>query len=138
MTLLQGILTNTYNSLNKVPEWQRRTRHFNSAASPLSRHGGAGFEKETTAALMRIREIANQCGTTVADIATRWVIANPAITCALIGARSIEKLNENIRASASPLPVDVKAELDKVTDALKTAMGNHFDYYESPENDRTI
>lgn len=138
MTLLQGILTDRFATLGEVPEWQRRTRHFNAAATPLSRHGGSGFEAETTAALSRIREIARDYGTTIADIATQWVIANPAITCALIGARTIDKLKENIRSASVKLPADTKQALDEVTHQLKESMGNHFDYYESPENDRTL
>jgi myo-inositol catabolism protein IolS len=138
MTLLQGILTNRFGSLSDVPEWQRRTRHFDAAATPLSRHGGKGFEQQTTEALHRIREIAGDYGTTIADIATQWVIANPAITSALIGARTLEKLNENIRAASASLPGEIKLALDEVTTPLKELMGNHFDYYESPENDRTV
>ncbi|MFT3705571.1 MAG: aldo/keto reductase [Agriterribacter sp.] len=138
MTLLQGILTDSYATLADVPEWQRRTRHFNKTATPRSRHRGDGFEKETTEALMRIRELAKQYQTTVADIATQWVIANPTITCALIGARTVAKLNENIRSASTVMPAELKEQLDKATEILKNAMGNHFDYYENPANDRTI
>lgn len=138
MTLLQGILTDRYVSLNDVPEWQRRTRHFNAAGTPLSRHGEKGFEQETTEALLRIREIAGNCKTTIAEIATQWVISNPAITCALIGARTVEKLNDNIRSASIELASDIRDLLNNATAELKDLMGNHFDYYENPENDRTV
>ncbi len=138
MTLLQGILTDLYRSLDDVPEWQRRTRHFKAAGSPLSRHGEKGFEEETGNALSAIRMIAAEEGLSVASLATRWAIANPAITCALIGARNIKKLEENIRAAEGRLSTTVLERLNEVTDELKNKMTAHFDYYDSKENDRTL
>ncbi len=70
MTLLQGILTGKYGSLAEVPEWQRRTRHFNSAGTPKCRHGEAGFEKETTEALKEIETISKSCGIKMSVLAT--------------------------------------------------------------------
>ncbi|MDR3715080.1 MAG: aldo/keto reductase [Puia sp.] len=138
MTLLQGILTGLYRSLEEVPEWQRRTRHFRAAGSPLSRHGEDGFEEQTEKARTAVRMIAGEEGISLASLATRWVLANPAITCALIGARNTRKLEENIAAAEGRLSTDTLNRLDKVTDKLKNKMDAHFDYYESTQNDRTL
>ncbi len=138
MTLLQGILTDLYGSLDEVPEYQRRTRHFNASGSLLSRHGEEGFEEDTADALFALRKVAADEGISMASLATRWAIANPAITSALIGARNIKKLDENIRAAEGRLSSAVLEKINRVTDTLKNKMDAHFDYYESKENDRTL
>ncbi len=137
MTLMQGILTNRFKELQEVPAWQRRTRHFNASGSTLSRHGETGHEQPTQKTLDSLRLVAAQEGLSLAALATRWVISHPAITCALIGARSVNKLRENVLAAEgrlSPLTID---RLNRLTAGLRDIMGNHFDYYESKENDRT-
>ncbi|MCU0937997.1 MAG: aldo/keto reductase [Burkholderiaceae bacterium] len=137
MTLLQGVLTGKYASLAQVPAWQRRTRHFDAAGTPLCRHGERGFERETGAAVEAIRGIAADCGMPMAELSTRWALSGDGISCALVGARNAAQLAESLAAARGGLDADVRARLDAATEPLKQAMGNHFDYYESPANDRT-
>jgi len=63
--------------------------------------------------------------------------ANPDVACTLVGSRSVEKLEANVRAVEHPLPARIVARLNAITDPLKQRLGPSFDYYESPENDRT-
>jgi len=137
MTLLQGVLSDLYPELNAVPPHQRRTRHFSAAASPLARHGEAGAEAETGAALSAIRAIAAECGMSTAEIATRWALAGPGITCCLVGVRSARRLEDNVRAAAEPLAPDIRERLNAATRPLLEKLGDSFDYYESVENNRT-
>ncbi len=51
MSLLQGVLADIYPTLDDVPDWQRRTRHFDSRRTPHTRHGLTGVELETNDAL---------------------------------------------------------------------------------------
>jgi hypothetical protein len=44
----------------------------------------------------------------------------------------------NVKAVHSTLDREIKAELDRITLPVMEKLGNHFDYYESAENDRTI
>jgi aryl-alcohol dehydrogenase-like predicted oxidoreductase len=136
MTLLQGILTGKYASLDDVPEWQRRTRHFSFTGSPKSRHGEPGFEPETAAALKGIGLISKKYGIKMSELAAKWVI-NSGITCALVGARNVRQLEENVKSLEAPVTAEIVRELNQVTDLLKEKMGNHLDYYESIVNDRT-
>lgn len=138
MTLLQGILTGKYKNLSDVPEWQRRSRHFNCAGTPRCRHGEAGFEPETEAALAAIKTLANEAGMSMGELATRWAIAEPAVSCALTGARNEAQLAENLKAAEGALDPALVESLREATGPLRDAMGNHFDYYESRENDRTL
>jgi len=136
-TLLQGILTEKYQGLSDVPKWQRRTRHFDSVGNTLARHGGAGAENETQAALDRIREIALSADVPVSTLAIRWAISNPEITCALVGSRSPQRIRENARDATGALDQEVVAALNEATRPVLEKLGNRFDYYESADNDRT-
>jgi aryl-alcohol dehydrogenase-like predicted oxidoreductase len=137
MTLMQGLLADLYPTLADIPPYQRRTRHFHHERCELTRHGEEGVEAETGAALAAIRRIAKECGMTMAELATKWALAGQGITCCLIGARSVRKLEENVRAAAAPLPPEVVAKLNQATQPLLDKLGNSFDYYESYENNRT-
>lgn len=138
MALLQGILADNYATLDDVPVWQRRTRHFNAAGTQECRHGEAGAEAETNAALEGIRQLSRECGLRMPDLALKWILETAGITCTLVGSRNINQLYENVRAAETPLPDGVKEALDKLTTPLKETLGNHFDYYESTANDRTV
>lgn len=137
MVLLQGVLSDRYATLADVPPYQRRTRHFSSAGSPLARHGEPGAEAETSAALAAIRQIARECGMTTTDLATKWALAGDGITCCLVGTRNPERLEESVRAVQEPLPPEIVARLGAATQPLLARLGDGFDYYESRENDRT-
>ena len=137
MTLLQGVLADLYPTLDDVPAYQARTRHFSHARSELIRHGENGAEEETAAALGHIRRIARETGMTMAELATKWALAGRGITCCLIGARTVSKLDANVRAAAQPLSSDIIQELNTVTQPVLDKLGDSFDYYESFANNRT-
>jgi aryl-alcohol dehydrogenase-like predicted oxidoreductase len=70
-------------------------------------------------------------------LATQWVL-KMGITCALVGARNAKQLEENVKALEAEVEDEIIHQLNQVTENLKQKLGNHFDYYESAENDRTI
>ena len=43
-----------------------------------------------------------------------WLAGNPDLTAPIIGPRTIEQLNDAIKAAEIVLPEDMKAELDKI------------------------
>jgi len=138
MALLQGILADIYPEFEDIPVWQRRTRHFNSKRTKECRHGEGGAEEETAIALKGIRRVCKETGLPMAEIAIRWILENDAITCTLVGSRNVSELSANVKAVNAPLSEEIKAELDQITLPLMEKLGNHFDYYESAENDRTL
>lgn len=137
MALLQGVLSDRYTSLDELPEYRRRTRHFDSRKTPLSRHGLTGCEPETTAAVTAIRAIAQRVGLPTSDLALKWAIAGEGITCSLCGSRNVAALQANLKAAAEPLDPALIAELNRATAPLLAALGPSFDYYENPAHDRT-
>lgn len=137
MALLQGVLTDLYPTLDDVPPWQRRTRHFDARKTPAARHGLEGEEEAMAQALVEIRAVCRATGHSLSALALKWAVANPGLACTLVGSRSVEKLEANVRAVEQPLPAEIVARLDAITDPLKERLGPSFDYYESPQNDRT-
>ncbi|MFT7159509.1 MAG: myo-inositol catabolism protein IolS [Bacteroidia bacterium] len=137
MSLLQGILADVYADIESIPFLMKRTRHFDSRQNNLSRHGELGFEKETADALNDIRKIAKDSGVSMADLAIKWAVAHDAISTSLVGVRGVKRLEANITAVNEALDFQLVNELNAVTDTLKEKLGNHVDYWESKENDRS-
>ncbi len=138
MSLLQGVLADIYPTLDDVPVWQRRTRHFDSRRTTHTRHGLPGAEAETNTALASIRAIAKKYSTTMPELALKWAMARPGITCSLCGSRNLHELRQNLKAAQEPLAPEIVEELDAATAPLLAKLGTSFDYYESPANDRTV
>jgi len=63
-----------------------------------------------------IEVIALRHNATISQIALAWMLANPVITSPIIGATSIEQLNENLGALKVKLAEDELALLNKLTD----------------------
>ncbi len=63
----------------------------------------------------RLYAFLDDVGMSITDVALRWVIANPDISTVLMGARSVEEVEQNVRAvAAGPLPRDMIEELDGI------------------------
>jgi aryl-alcohol dehydrogenase-like predicted oxidoreductase len=137
MSLMQGVLGDTYATLDDVPYWQRRTRHFDSRRTPQCRHGLPGAEVETAAALTAIRELARSHAMTTAELSLKWAMAGKGITSSLCGCRTVDKLAANIKAAAEPISGPLREKLNDITRPLMAKLGPSFDYWQNPSNDRT-
>ncbi|MEZ5103752.1 MAG: aldo/keto reductase [Draconibacterium sp.] len=71
--------------------------------------------KRTNAFLEKIRPLADDKNTTLAQLVIRWTIEQPGITIALVGARNAEQAVQNAKAMEIKLS---KAELDFITGEL--------------------
>ncbi|WP_299790498.1 aldo/keto reductase [uncultured Marivita sp.] len=63
----------------------------------------------------RMRMIASNKGCTVARVAISWLLHQPTVTSAILGATRPEQLLDNIGAAAVPLSTCDLGELDKVS-----------------------
>jgi L-glyceraldehyde 3-phosphate reductase len=87
--LAQGLLTTKY--LNGVPEGSR-----------ASLNGSLSQEQLTEKTLTHVRalnEIAAARGQSLAQMAVSWVLRDPRVTSALVGASSVTQLEENLAAA---------------------------------------
>jgi len=137
-SLLQGVLGDDFATLDDVPVMQRRTRHFDSRRNPQIRHGLPGEEAETAAALEAIRALARSHGLSTAELALKWAMAGPGLTCSLCGCRTVGKLAANIKAASEPISPDLREKLNLVTQPLMEKLGSSFDYWQNPSQDRTV
>jgi len=65
--------------------------------------------------LLRLYEFSDQVGLPLPELALRFVLSNPAIDTVLSGARSVQEVEQNVRAAqAGPLPPEVLAELEEI------------------------
>jgi L-glyceraldehyde 3-phosphate reductase len=111
--LAQGMLTDKY--LDGVPKDSR----VNSQDSTGSARGGsitrASLTPETLDCIRRLSNLAERRGESLAGLALAWTLRDPRITSALVGARTVHQLEENIvaieRVVLSPDELDEIDEL---------------------------
>ncbi len=133
--LLQGLLTGKFATAADVPDERARTRHF-SGTRPHARHGEAGHEEATFAAIDRIRDISDGLGLPMAQVALAWLLAQPGVTSVLAGARHPDQIAENVQAAEVELPADALAALSAATEPLKVALGDNPDMWQPKERSR--
>ena len=63
----------------------------------------------------KLKEIAAQAGKPLTQTALAWVLANPTVTSAIIGASRAEQLTDTLGAADLTLDADLKAKLDEVS-----------------------
>jgi aryl-alcohol dehydrogenase-like predicted oxidoreductase len=102
--LAGGFLTGKYRRENALPKSDRaggiRERYMNEW----------GFS-----VVDKLEEIGNQQGMTLAQTAIAWILANPAVTSAIIGANTLDQLHDTIKGAEFTLSAEEKVALDKIT-----------------------
>ncbi|HEX9064213.1 MAG TPA: L-glyceraldehyde 3-phosphate reductase [Streptosporangiaceae bacterium] len=102
--LAQGLLTSRY--LDGIPQGSRASRNDSLPSGLLT--------AETTGHLRALNEIASGRGQTLAQMALSWVLRDPVVTSALIGASSVAQLEENLAAaSARPFTAEELTAIDE-------------------------
>ena len=129
-TLLHGLLADKYATLEDMPDGRARTRHF-SKNRPGTRHTEDGCEQETFDALQRIRQIAADINQPVSLVAVAWVLHQPAVTAAIVGARNPQQIRQMAAAAALKLDPETLQKLDDATDPVKKALGLNPDMWDT-------
>jgi L-glyceraldehyde 3-phosphate reductase len=100
----QGMLTDKY--LGGIPDGSRASQQKSLSTSLLS--------EENLARVRSLNEIARRRGQKLAQTALAWVLRDPRVTSALIGASSVAQLEENVAAlSAPPFTDQELTEIDR-------------------------
>jgi len=86
--LAQGLLTNKY--LGAVPEEARAAKEGSFSSAMLT--------EETLTHVRALNDLAKERGQTLAQMAIAWVLRDPRVTTALIGARTIQQLEDSLAA----------------------------------------
>jgi L-glyceraldehyde 3-phosphate reductase len=102
--LAQGMLTDKY--LAGIPEGSRADRPYSLSTSLLS--------EDALAKIRALNEIAARRGQTLAQLALAWVLRDPRVTSALVGASSVAQLEDNMAALENrELSGDELEEIDR-------------------------
>ena len=105
--LAQGVLTGKYAAGQQPPAGSRATDD-KGGSQMISRW----LRDEVLTAVQRLRPIADEAGLTMAQLAVAWVLQNPGVASAIIGASRPEQVAENVRASGVKLDAQVLAQID--------------------------
>jgi L-glyceraldehyde 3-phosphate reductase len=85
----QGLLTDKY--LDGVANNSRAAKDDSSLANQM-------LNEENLARVRGLAEIAHERGQRMSQLAIAWALRNPVVTCVLLGASSVEQLDENLDA----------------------------------------
>jgi len=121
-------LSGRFRTADEVPEGRARTRHF-SSHRPGTRHGEPGCEEETFAAIDAIRQVSHELDRPMAELAIAWLLAQPAVSCVLVGIRTAQQARQNAALDPS-LDGATVARLAQITEAVKQALGPNPDAWE--------
>ncbi|WP_117215591.1 aldo/keto reductase family protein [Allorhizocola rhizosphaerae] len=111
--LAQGVLTGKYLPGQPPPAGSRAT----------DEKSGAGFvahwlSEETLTRVQQLRPLAEQAGLTMAQLAVAWVLQNPNVSSAIIGATRPEQVHDNVKASGVKLEAGLLKKIDEIVDPI--------------------
>jgi aryl-alcohol dehydrogenase-like predicted oxidoreductase len=119
--IAQGILTGKYLPGSAPPAGSRAT-------DPSGSRFIRGYLTDDLLTRVRqLKPIADEAGLTLAQLAVAWVLQNPNVAAAIVGATRPEQVRENVRASGVRLDPGLMARIDAalgpvvVTDPAETA-----------------
>jgi len=111
--IAQGVLTGKYLPGQAPPEGSRATDE-KSGASFIRRL----LTDEVLTTVQRLRPLAEQAGLTMAQLAIAWVLQNPNVSSAIVGATRPEQLDDNVKAAGVRLDADLLKAIDEVLDPI--------------------
>ena len=105
--IAQGVLTGKYQPGGEKPAGSRAA----------DEKGGAGFVRrwlrdEVLERVQRLRPLADETGLSMAQLAVAWVLQQPNVSAAIIGASRPEQVHENVKASGVRLEPALMAAVD--------------------------
>src|SRR5712692_553559 len=110
--LAQGVLTGKYEPGKPPPPGSRAT------SERMGRMMGDFQYDPALAAVQRLRPIAERLGLTMAQLALAWVLREPNVASAIIGASRPEQVHDNAAASGVELDAETLAEIDAALDGV--------------------
>ncbi|UQS26473.1 aldo/keto reductase family protein [Amycolatopsis thermalba] len=106
--IAQGVLTGKYKPGQPPPAGSRATDENGS------RFVQRFLQDEVLERVARLEPLAAQAGLTLAQLAVAWVLQNPNVASAIVGASRPEQVHENVKAAGVKLDADLLTEIDSV------------------------
>jgi len=113
--IAQGVLTGKYRPGRPPPSGSRATDQ--SGGAFISRW----LRDDVLNAVADLEPIARDCGLSMAQLAVAWVLQNPNVASAIVGATRPEQVADNAGAAGVTLSADVMEAIDKALAGVVTA-----------------
>ncbi|WP_203687883.1 aldo/keto reductase family protein [Catellatospora coxensis] len=111
--MAQGVLSGKYLPGQPPPAGSRAT----------DEKSGAGFiarwlDEDVLTRVQLLRPLAEQAGLTMAQLAIAWVLQNPNVSSAIVGATRPEQVYDNVKASGVKLDADLMKAIDEIVEPI--------------------
>ena len=107
--IAQGALTGKYKPGEQPPEGSRATDD-KGGADMISRW----MRDDVLERVQKLQPIADEAGLSLAQLAVAWVLQNPNVSSAIVGASRPEQVTENVKAAGVVLEDDLMKRIDEV------------------------
>jgi aryl-alcohol dehydrogenase-like predicted oxidoreductase len=111
--IAQGVLTGKYLP-GKTPEQGTRAADEKGGAGMIKRW----MDDDVLTGVQRLKPIADGVGLTLAQLAIAWVLQNPNVASAIMGASRPEQVKSNVAAAGVVLEADVMKAIDDAIGSL--------------------
>jgi aryl-alcohol dehydrogenase-like predicted oxidoreductase len=110
--MAQGVLTGKYLPGQPPPQGSRATDE--SGGRFMTRL----LTDEVLTRVQQLKPLAEQAGLTMAQLSVAWVLQNPNVSSAIVGATRPEQLQDTVKAVGVKLDSDLLKEIDEVLDPI--------------------
>ncbi|MFG1938368.1 aldo/keto reductase family protein [Micromonospora tulbaghiae] len=111
--MAQGVLSGKYLPGQPPPAGSRAT----------DEKSGAGFiarfmTDDVLTRVQRLKPLAEQAGLTMAQLAVAWVLQNPNVSSAIVGASRPDQVHDNVKAAGVKLDADLLKAIDEIVEPV--------------------
>ena len=106
--IAQGVLTGKYLPGQPVPAGSRATDE--NGSNFVARY----LRDDVLERVQQLRPLADEAGLSLAQLSVAWVLQNPAVSAAIIGASRPEQVTENVKAAGVKLDAELLKKMDAV------------------------
>lgn len=111
--LAQGVLTGKYLPGTPAPK-DSRASNAEAAVGGIEKY----MTDEALSAIQKLKPLAESLGLTMAQFGLAWVLANPNVSSAIVGASRPEQITDNVKAVGVEIPSEVMAQVDQILSGL--------------------
>jgi len=110
--LAQGVLTGKYLPGQPAPQGSRATDP--TAGAMIERF----MRDDLLTAVQGLKPLADEMGLTMAQLGLAWVLQNPNVSSAIVGASRPEQMDDNIKAVGVEIPKEIMKRIDQVLEGF--------------------
>ena len=107
--LAQGVLTGKYLPGSPVPK-DSRAGNTEAAVGGIEKY----MSDDALTAIQKLKPLAQSLGLTMAQFGLAWVLANPNVSSAIVGASRPEQITDNVKAVGVEIPKEIMTQVDQI------------------------